>query len=158
SLWSRRAGTRHRSRQTRSRTSRYQGILEYMEGRRLLSGSAASHALERPDMAVVVADTHQDPGGGPAALQEGPSDQGGVSSAAKPGGATRGPGDSTPPARPGPGGGPASSPHPGGPPAGNPPPAGAKSANPHPDGTPGGNPAPGGAPAGDANPGGAPAG
>src|SRR5208337_4899210 len=78
SHWSRCAGTGHRSRQTRSGTSRYEALLEYLEGRRLLSVSAAGHVLKGPNTAIV-ADNNQNQGGAPATLQ---GDQGGGPSAA----------------------------------------------------------------------------
>src|SRR4051812_39403514 len=66
SYWSRCPGARRYHRRSRSRFSRHDAILEYMEHRRLLSGAAAGHGLERPET-VIVASLHQEHGGPPAA-------------------------------------------------------------------------------------------
>src|SRR5271165_2956381 len=99
SYWSRCAGIGHRSRQTRSGTSRYEALLEYLEGRRLPSVSAAGYVPQGPDTAIV-ADNNQNQGGAPATLQGGQSDQGGGPSAAHHDVGNLGPQDSTPPAPP----------------------------------------------------------
>ena len=98
SYWSRCAGIGHRSRQTRSGTSRYEALLEYLEGRRLPSVSAAGHLPKGPDTAIV-ADNNQYQGGSPPPLG-GQGDQGGGPSAAHHGVGNLGPQDSTPPAPP----------------------------------------------------------
>ncbi len=61
SHWNRCAGTGQRSRRTRSATSRYEALLEYLEGRRLPSVPAAGHAPKGPDTAIV-ADNNQNLG------------------------------------------------------------------------------------------------
>src|SRR5512135_2238115 len=70
SHWNRCVGTRQRSRRTRSATSRYEALLEYLEGRRLPSGFAAGHAPKGPDTSIV-AESNQNQSGAPAALQGG---------------------------------------------------------------------------------------
>src|SRR5271165_3251833 len=77
SHWSQCAGIGHRFRQTRSGTLRYEALLEYLEGRRLPSVSAAGHVLTGPNTAIVA--DNQNQGGAPATLQ---GDQGGGPSAA----------------------------------------------------------------------------
>src|SRR5512135_1597774 len=70
SHWNRCVGTRQRSRRTRSATSRYEALLEYLEGRRLPSGFAAGHAPKGPDTSIV-AESNQNQSGASAALQGG---------------------------------------------------------------------------------------
>src|SRR5512135_2571295 len=70
SHWNRCVGTRQRSRRTRSATSRYEALLEYLEGRRLPSGFAAGHAPKGPDTSIV-AESNQNQSGAPAAIQGG---------------------------------------------------------------------------------------